>query len=49
MRLVKAGNIKADEILNTEKVNRSEVANFFLKMYLKTNVPFFANFEGDVL
>lgn len=45
----KANKFTILEILNTEKVNRTEAENFYLRLYLQNNVPFFLNFEGDVV
>jgi hypothetical protein len=45
----KANKFTILEILNTEKVNRSEAENFYLRLYLQNNVPFFLNFESDVV
>ena len=49
IRRLKANNFTILEILNTEKVNRSEAESFYLRLYIQNNVPFFLNFEGDVV
>jgi hypothetical protein len=47
--MMKAGTITIKSALQTEYRERSEAEIFFLRMFLKTNVPFFANYEQDVL
>lgn len=48
-RMLNQNNRCIKGILHTEKVNRTEMDNFFLRMHLKTNVPFFQNFESHVM
>ena len=39
--MVKANKYNVQEILDTEKVERSEADNFYLRLYMTNNVPFF--------
>ena len=41
--------MKLKDILDVPIESRSEKEKFYLKMYLKTNVPFFGNYSGTVL
>ena len=49
IHFVKTNKYSVKQILKTEVHDRSPNEHFFLRQYLKLNVPFFANYEGSIL
>ena len=49
IQLLKQKKYQVKDVLSIPVKERSEEENFFLRMHLKVNVPFFANYMGNVL